>query len=77
MTLILRAIASAALVVGLLTTAPAVPDAHGATAARETKHRTARKATVRKDDERGRHDPFDTLAEDRVDDEEAAPGVLD
>ena len=32
----------------LVAAAPAVPDAHGATAARETKHRTARKATARK-----------------------------
>jgi cell wall-associated NlpC family hydrolase len=48
MTLILRALASAALAVGLLTTAPITPDAHGASAARETQDRTARKTTVRK-----------------------------
>lgn len=48
MTIILRALASGALAVGLLTTAPAVPDAHGATTAREAKNQTARKATARK-----------------------------
>ena len=44
MTIILRALASAALAVGLLTTAPTTTDtAHGATASREAAKRTARK----------------------------------
>lgn len=48
MTIILRALASGALAVGLLTAAPAVPDAHSAATAREAKHQTARKAAARK-----------------------------
>jgi hypothetical protein len=38
---------------------------------------TAGGRSGRKTDQRGRHDPFDTVAEDWVDHEEPAPGVLD
>lgn len=42
LTLILRALASGALVVGLLTTAPTAPEAHGASAGRDNQQRTTR-----------------------------------
>ncbi len=53
MTLVLRALASGALAIGMLATAPVSLDrAHGATAgttaSRETQHRVARRATARK-----------------------------
>lgn len=46
LTLILRALASAALALGLLTTAPTVSDAHGATARKATARKISRAVSI-------------------------------